>query len=129
LRAHQQEFEQRGVGLAAIGLGDMNYARVFREDIGITFPLLVDDNRKAYQTAELHKANIFHLLRRDNAAARKRAKAGGFAQKKLGKDPFQLGATFVFAPGDQDWFAHQSETFGDNAAIDRVLAAIEQHRR
>jgi peroxiredoxin len=129
LRAHQEEFEKRGVGIAAIGLGDMNYARVFREDTGITFPLLVDDERKAYKAAELHKANIFHLLRRDNAASRKRAKAGGFEQKKLGKDPFQLGATFVFAPGDQDWFVHQSETFGDNASVERVLAAIDQHRR
>jgi peroxiredoxin len=129
LRAHQQEFEKRGVGLAAIGLGDMNYARVFREDTGITFPLFVDDKREAYRAAELHKANIIHLLRSDNAASRKRAKASGFVQKKLGKDPFQLGATFVFAPGDQDWFVHQSETFGDNAPVERVLAAIDQHKR
>jgi hypothetical protein len=26
----------------AIGLGDMNYARLFREETGIKFPLLVD---------------------------------------------------------------------------------------
>jgi len=102
----------------------VNYARAFREETGITFPLLIDAERKAYRAVELKKANLLHLLRRDNAAARKRAKAGGFSQKKLGENPFQLGASFVFAPGNVDKFAHISETFGDNAAIADLLAAL-----
>ena len=124
MRAHEQEFRSKGANLAAIGLGDANYARLFREETGITFPLLIDADRRAYRAAELKKANIFHLLRGDNAAARKRAKAGGFKQTKLGENPFQLGASFVFAPGNVDKFIHVSETFGDNAAIADLLAAI-----
>jgi len=124
LREHQQEFLSKGANLAAIGLGDVNYARAFREETGITFPLLIDAERKAYRAAELKKANLLHLFRKDNAGYRKRAKAGGFAQKKLGENPFQLGASFVFAPGNVDKFIHVSETFGDNAAIADLLAAI-----
>ena len=124
MRAHQQEFTAKGATLVAIGLGDANYARLFREETGITFPLLIDEERKAYQAAELKKANIFHLLRGDNAKARKRAKAGGHRQHKLGKDPFQLGASFVFGPGDVDRFAHISQTFGDNAPIEDLLRAL-----
>jgi len=30
----------------------------------------------------------------------------------------------VFGPGDVDRFAHLSETFGDNAAVSEVLAAL-----
>ena len=108
----------------AIGLGDANYARLFREETGITFPLLIDEDRKAYRAAELRKANIFHLLRGDNSVARKRAKAAGHRQHKLGKDPFHLGASFVFGPGDVDRFAHVSQTFGDNASIEDVLRAL-----
>jgi hypothetical protein len=124
LRAHQQDFEARGAAIAAIGLGDANYARLFREETGITFPLLIDEGRKAYRAADLRKANIFHLLRGDNAAARKRAKASGHRQHKLGRDPFQLGASFVFGPGDVDRFVHVSETFGDNAPVEDLLGAL-----
>ena len=124
MREHQQEFRAKGANLAAIGLGDANYARLFREETGITLPLLIDAERKAYRAVELKKANLLHLLRSDNAAARKRAKAGGFQQKKLGENPFQLGGSFVFAPGNVDKFVHVSETFGDNAAMADLLAAI-----
>ena len=56
--------------------------------------------------------------------AAKEAKAAGHRQHKLGKDPFQLGACFVFAPGNRDVFAHVSKTFGDNASVVKVLAAL-----
>ena len=124
MRAHQPEFTAKGANLAAVGLGDANYARLFREETGITFPLLIDDQRAAYRAADLRKANILHLLRGDNAKARKRAKAAGYRQHKLGQDPFQLGASFVFAPGDRDLFAHVSQTFSDNAPVSDVLAAV-----
>ena len=124
MREHEQEFRSKGANLAAIGLGDENYARQFLQETGITFPLLIDAQRKAYRAAELKKANLLHLFRKDNTAYRKRAKAGGFTQKKLGENPFQLGASFVFAPGNVDKYVHLSETFGDNAAMADLLAAI-----
>jgi hypothetical protein len=124
LREHEREFRAKGANLAAVGLGDTNYARLFREETGITFPLLIDTERQAYRAVELKKANLLHLLRSDNAVARKRAKAGGFEQKKLGDNPFQLGGSFVFAPGNVDKFIHVSQTFGDNAAMADLLAAI-----
>jgi len=124
LRAHETEFRQAGARLAAIGLGDPGYARAFREESGIGFPLLIDAERAAYRTAGLKKASLLHLLRRDNMTARKRARAGGHRQHRLGKDPLQLGGSFVFAPGNVDRFAHVSETFGDNAPVERLLAAV-----
>lgn len=124
MRAHEQEFRAKGAALAAVSLGDVQYAKAFRQETGITFPLLIDEKRKAYEVMELKSGNIFHLLRRDNAAARERAKAAGHDQHKLGKNPFQLGGSFVFGPGDVDRFTHLSETFGDNAAMKDLLAAI-----
>ena len=125
MREHQAAFQEAGANLAAIGLGDRNYARMFREDTGITFPLLIDEERRAYRAAGLKSANIFHLLRSDNAAARKRARAGGHKQHKLGENPFQLGGSFVFGPGNVDRFAHLSGTFGDNASPEALLAALK----
>jgi hypothetical protein len=125
LREHQAELQSKGAKLAAIGLGDARYAALFREETGITFPLLIDDERQAYHAAGLKTANLFHLLRSDNAQARKRAQGGGFRQHKLGHNPFQLGGSFVFAPGNLDRFAHISKTFGDNAPIEALLAALK----
>lgn len=124
MRANEQAFLQRGAALAAVGLGDPIYAKAFREETGITFPLLVDEKREAYQALELKSANLFHLLRKDNSEARARAKAAGHSQHKLGNNPFQLGGSFVFGPGDVDRFAHVSRTFGDNAPMESLLAAL-----
>lgn len=110
--------------MAAVGLGDRVYARAFREETGITFPLLIDEKREAYSAMELKNANLLHLLRRDNAQARARAKAAGHSQHQLGRNPFQLGGSFVFGPGDVDRLAHRSQTFGDNASIEALLAAL-----
>ena len=129
MRDHESQIQEAGATLAAIGLGDANYARLFREETGITFPLLVDEARRAYKAADLRKGNLLHLLRGNNFAARKEARAAGHRQRKLGKDPFQLGASFVFAPGNLDIFAHVSETFGDNASVVKVLAALSDPGR
>ncbi len=124
MREQEPAFRDKGAALAAVGLGDRNYARMFRDETGITFPLLIDERREAYRVAELKSANLLHLLRSDNAAARKRARAAGHHQHKLGQNPFQLGGSFVFGPGNVDRFAHTSQTFGDNATVGALLEAL-----
>jgi hypothetical protein len=124
LRDHEQEFRAKGANLAAIGLGDMRYAALFREETGITFPLLVDAQRLAYRAAGLKSANLLHLLRSDNAKARTRATAAGHRQHQLGKNPFQLGGSFVFGPGNVDLYAHVSATFGDSASPRALFEAL-----
>ncbi|HLE43117.1 MAG TPA: hypothetical protein VJB36_03805, partial [Methylomirabilota bacterium] len=43
---------------------------------------------------------------------------------RRGQNPFQLGGSFVFGPGNVDRFAHLSATFGDNASPADLLAAV-----
>lgn len=124
MREHEQAFRDKGATLVSVGLGDRNYARMFREETGVAFPLLIDEKRDAYRVADLKSANILHLLRSENAVARKRARAAGHHQHKLGQNPFQLGGSFVFGPGNVDRFAHISQTFGDNATVTALLEAI-----
>jgi peroxiredoxin len=81
LREHEAEFTSKGARIAAIGLGDKNYAHLFREETGITFPLLIDEERIAYRVARLGVANPFHIFRADNMAHRKSAQARGHRQR------------------------------------------------
>jgi AhpC/TSA antioxidant enzyme len=124
LRAHEPEFAQKGAALAAIGLGDLRYARLFRAETGIDFPLLVDEQRQAYRAAGLGSASLLHVFRKENVAARKRARTSGHRQGRVGKNPFQLGGSFVFAPGNVDRYVHVSRTFGDNAPISALVSAL-----
>jgi hypothetical protein len=126
LRDHETEFRARGARLAAIGLGDLAYARAFRDQSGIAFPLLVDAEREAYRAVELGSASYRHLLRPDNFAARRRARAAGHRQGRTGSNPLQLGGSFVLGPGDVDRYAHVSETFGDSAPVSALLAALDR---
>lgn len=124
MRAREREIREAGASIVAIGLGDRHYARMFREDAGITFPLLVDEERKAYAAADLKSASLWSLFSRESAAHRRRARAGGHRQHKLGKNPFQLGGSFVFGPGNVDRYAHISQSTGDNAPIEDLLGAL-----
>lgn len=102
----------------------MEYAKLFRQETGITFPLLVDADRVAYRAIDLGVGSVFHLFRKDNRDARTRATATGNRQHKLGKNPFQLGGSFILGPGNVDLYAHANETFGDNAPLADLLAAL-----
>ena len=124
MRESESVFRQKGANIAVVGLGDASYAGFFREKTKIDFPLLIDDKREAYKALGLKHASLLHLLRKDNMQARRRAQAAGHKQHKLGKDPFQLGGSFVFAPGNKDLFVHISETFGDSANPKDMLAAL-----
>jgi hypothetical protein len=125
LREHQQAFRVKGASLAAISLGDRNYARIFQEETGIDFPLLIDEQRRAYAIANLGVASVLHVLRGENFKSRKRARAAGHRQHKFGLNPLQLGGSFIFGPGNIDRFAHLSKTFGDNATPEMLLAALD----
>jgi len=123
LRDHENQFREHGANLA-VGLGDAEYARAFRHETGIRFPLLIDEQRRAYRVLELKKGSLLHLLRIENVIGRRRARAAGHRQPRLGKNPFQLGGTFIFGPGNVDRFAHISQTFSDNATPQQILTSL-----
>jgi hypothetical protein len=126
LRDHEAEFRARGASVAAVGLGDPGYARAFRDEFRIGFPLLVDVERTAYRAAELRSASLRHLLRWDTVTAGRRARAAGHRQGRTGRNPFQLGGSFVLGPGNVDRFAHVSNAFADSAPMPRLLAALDR---
>jgi hypothetical protein len=129
LRDHAGELRELGANVAAVGVGGAFYARGFRDDAQIDFPLLVDEKLAAYRAAGLEKASVFQVLSPSVFASRKRARAAGARQGKLGQDPLQLGGSFVLAPGDRDLFVHRAADFGDNAPLVDLVGAVRTWRR
>jgi hypothetical protein len=124
LREREKGFELKGARIAAVGLGDMEYARIFKKEAGISFPLLVDEDRVAYRLLELGAASVLDVFRIDNWKSGARAMASGHGQHKMGKNPMQLGGSFIFGPGNEDIYSHASTTFGDTAPVTDLLAAL-----
>lgn len=126
MRDREAEFQGRGAHLAAVGLADAEHAREFRKESGIAFPLLVDGERVAYRAAALGSGTLLGILRPTNMAARRRARAGGHRQQRLGRHPFQLGGSFILGPGNVDLFLKRNRTFGDHPDAAELLAALER---
>ena len=127
LRDYEPQIVEAGGRVAAVGLGDIDYAQDFRDQTGISFPLLVDEKRMAYNAADLKHATLLHLFRRQNFRDKNVAQAEGHRQYKVGRNPFQLGGGFIIAPGNVDLFAYASETFGDNAPVNEMLDVFRKH--
>jgi len=128
LRDHTPDLRALGASVAAVGVGGAFYARGFRDEETIDFPLLVDEELAAYRAAGLGKGKVWEALSPANTVARLKAFAAGHRYHKPGKDPMQLGGSFVFAPGDVDLFVHRASTFGDNAPIEDLVGAVRSWR-
>jgi hypothetical protein len=128
LRDHASELRALGASVAAVGVGGAFYARGFRDDAKIDFPLLVDEELAAYRAAGLGKGKIWEALSPANTVARLKAFAAGHRYGKPGQDPLQLGGSFVLAPGDEDLFVHRARTFGDNAPVEKLVEAVRSWR-
>ena len=124
MRDHAEELRGLGASIAAVGVGGAFYARGFRDDAAIDFPLLVDEDLAAHRAAGLGQGKIWEALSPANTVARLRAFAAGHRYGKVGQDPMQLGGAFVLAPGDRDLFVHRASTFGDNAPIVDLIGVV-----
>jgi hypothetical protein len=124
LRDRHAELLGLGAEVAVVGLGGTDAARALRQELALPFPLLVDEERTAYRAASLRKGSLLDLLRPSNFRARRRARREGYVQTGIGKDPFQLGGSFVFGPGDVDLLVRPATTFGDALPLEDLVAAV-----
>ena len=128
MRDHAGELRSLGANVAAVGVGGAFYARGFRDEFEIDFPLLVDEKLVAHQAAGLEKGKLWWALSPSNTIRRFQAMAAGHRYGKIGQDPTQLGGSFVLAPGDRDLFVHRAGGFEDNAPISALVDAVRAWR-
>ncbi len=123
LRDREAEIRARGAKLVVVGNGAGHFARAFREEFRLDFPLLVDPELRAYRAAGLRRGYVELLSPRVPWNAL-RALASGARQTGVQGDAFQLGGVFVIRAGGGVAYRHMSRAAGDHAAIDDVLRAL-----
>ena len=126
LRDHSEEIDRRGVGIAAIGTGDLMYAQDFAEDKRVNFPLFVDDAKASYKAVGTRKGSTRSFLKPRLIASAARVTAQGHIQGKLGPAHMVLGATHVILPDGSVPYAWVNDDFDDNADFGKALAVLGQ---
>jgi peroxiredoxin len=124
LRDRYEDLQRQGIDLVAIGTGDQRYAGAFVRDENIPFLVLVDDDAKAAHAASVNVASWYRLLHPSTWMASIEAWKRGARIHKAGKRVTQLGATFVFGPGDQVRYSHVDTDSVDHAPVPEILAAV-----
>lgn len=124
LRDHEAEIGAAGVGIAAIGTGDIRYARAFKSDRSIDFPLMVDDDLTTYRAVGTGRLTLGGMLSPSSVASSGRLLARGRLQGRTGKHPLTLGATHVIRPDRSVPYAWVNSSLPDEAPLPEVLAAV-----
>ncbi|MEW6439432.1 MAG: peroxiredoxin-like family protein [bacterium] len=125
LRGVTDEVRRRGAEILVVGSGRPDQAARFREEQNIGFPLLVDPQLEAYRAAGLRRG-VRRIANLRTLAHSFRAMRKGFRQKRTQGDPWQLGGTFVIAPGARVLFRHVSREAGDHPDTREILDALDR---
>ena len=116
-----------GVHTAAIGTGDLRYARAFAEDQDIDFPLMVDEDLTTFRLVGAGSGTLRQLARRSVLNAGRTALRTGLRQGRTGPAPMLLGATHVLHSDGTVPFAWRNADVGDNAPLVDVFALLRDH--
>lgn len=124
MRDHEDEVSAAGGTVAAIGTGDLDYARDFRDSREIGFRLLVDPALATYRAVGTKKGTLLGLAKPAVLAAGARITAKGTLQGKPGPAPLILGATHVLHPDGSVPYAWINDDYADNAPIPDAIEAL-----
>lgn len=124
LRDHHQAVLGAGADIAAVGTGNAEMARAFRDERGVAFPLLLDVQLRSYRAVGAGRATLAQLVKPATLAASLRTLRSGHRQGRTGKHPLALGATHVIRPDGSVPFAWVNADSADNAPVGQALAAL-----
>ncbi len=126
VQLHQQieRIHAAGAELVVVGSGKPHFVQGFRELTRFDGPIYCDPELKSYAAAGLHRS-AWRLVTPKSAVYALRAMSRGAFQGRTQGDALQQGGVMVILPPDRVVYQHTSETAGDNAPAEEVVAALE----
>lgn len=121
LHDHRDRFDGR---LWLVGMGTPAHASAFKEQTGVSFPVLLSPDKKAYEAMDLKRGTTADVFN-PRAALSSLRRARHQPLRAPEQDWHQLGGTFVIAPGGEVVFAHRGEYPGDEPDTEAVAAALD----
>lgn len=114
---------EAGADLAVVGNGAPEFARAFRDELGLDMPLYTDPSRRTYELAGF-KRGVFATFSPKGMAHAARAMRKGFRQTARRGDALQLGGVLVVDRSGRILYAHRDNEAGDLAPNEEVLDAL-----
>jgi hypothetical protein len=118
-------FRARGAELAIVGNGSPRQAAAFARALHLTIPVFVDPSRATYRALGMARGGIRKMLRPATVRHLLRALRGGFRQRWIQGDAFQLGGVLVVLPDGRLAYAFSSADPGDHPPTRDILDALE----
>jgi len=107
-----------------VGMGTPAHARAFKEETGVTFPVLLSPDKAAYGAMDLRRASVGEVFSPGALGATLR-RLRHQPMRMPEQDWHQLGGTFVIAPGGKVVFEHRADHPGDEPDVDEIVRALE----
>lgn len=128
MRRDIKSFQKRGANIVAITSAPPGYCKMFAAEQKLEHPLASDVELRSYRAFGLKKGRIRDVLGPKVMVEGLRSALRG---NRLGKpvgDKFQLGGTFVVAPGGKILLAHRSQDATDNPPNAALFKALDKYR-
>lgn len=113
----------RGASLYLVGIGSPFIIQAFREDTGVTAPIFADPTLATYRALKMRRglATMLSVAMIRNAL---RARRSGYRNVMIAGDSQQHGGVLVVRPGGSVAYRQVSQTAGDHAPVEAILAAL-----
>jgi hypothetical protein len=105
-------------------MGTPAHARAFKEETGVTFPVLVSRDKGAYEAMDLKRGSNRDVFA-PRALASSLRRARHLPLRAPDQDWHQLGGAFVVAPGGEVVFAHRAAHPADEPDVGALLRALD----
>jgi hypothetical protein len=125
LEQHRTEFENVGVDVAAVGLGEPKHAAFFGPRLAPSVTCLTRPTPEAHYAYGIGRAGVESLVQPVMFSAALKAAAGGHLQGKSTGDGRVLSGTFVIDQAGVIRFAHYARFPGDDPQTEDILHAAE----
>jgi peroxiredoxin len=123
LEQHREEFENVGVNVVAVGLGEPKHAALFGPQLAPSVTCLTRSTPEAHSAYGIGRAGAQSLTQPGILSAALKATAGGHRQGRATGDTRVLSATFVIDRAGVVRFAHYARFPGDDPQIEDILRA------
>jgi peroxiredoxin len=124
LRDAYSDVQSAGAEVVAIGTGNASIASGFVEDYRIPYPVLIDADASAAETAAIGRMSFLGMFTPASYPGTIRAWRAGHRIGTSGKRVTQLAASFVVGPGPTLLYEHRNKHGADHPPLAEVLAAL-----
>jgi len=120
LHGARDRFDER---LWLVGMGTPAHAQSFKDETGVTFPVLLSRDKAAYEAMDLKRASTREVFA-PGALGSTMSRLRHMPLRPPEQDWHQLGGAFVIAPGGDVVFAFQAQHPADEPDIDAIARAL-----